>query len=170
LPCKRIQSWMPESAMARQSESSESTFPSSGLVRLKAILRVVPVSESTWWNMVDDGRAPKPIKFSDNITVWTAESIHELIRNISSSEPTATPRLIGPGSRLNGVSKQAYLRLSMCERRKLIEQWRVQARSMIVAPCGKLNRQGRRFINRINGWELLIDSNNKLAKSGLCSV
>lgn len=57
-------------------------FPQAGFVRLSSILAPngpVPVSKSTWWAGVKDGRFPKPVKLGPRITVWRAEDIHALI-------------------------------------------------------------------------------------------
>jgi len=56
-------------------------FPSTGLVRLKSILAPygpIPVSKSTWWQGVKDGRFPKPMKLGKGTTVWRAEDIRAL--------------------------------------------------------------------------------------------
>ena len=56
-------------------------FPETGLVRLAEILAPngpIPVSKSTWWNGVKDGRFPKPIKLSERVTCWKAEDIRAL--------------------------------------------------------------------------------------------
>jgi len=56
-------------------------FPQSGFVRLKMILAPVgpiPVSKSTWWQGVKDGRFPKPKKLGARVTVWRAEDIRAL--------------------------------------------------------------------------------------------
>ncbi len=56
-------------------------FPRTGLVRLQQILAPVgpiPVSKSTWWQGVRDGRFPKPIKLGPRTTVWKAEEIRAL--------------------------------------------------------------------------------------------
>ncbi len=54
-------------------------IPNTGFVRLSTILKIIPVSKSTWWLGVKTGRFPKPIKLSSNITAWRAEDISELI-------------------------------------------------------------------------------------------
>lgn len=57
-------------------------FPVTGLVRLRQILAPhgpIPVSKSTWWAGVRDGRFPKPIKLGTRVTVWRAEDIAQLI-------------------------------------------------------------------------------------------
>lgn len=54
----------------------------NGLLRLNAILGPagpIPVSRSTWWQGVKDGRFPRPIKLGPRITVWRAEDIAALI-------------------------------------------------------------------------------------------
>lgn len=62
----------------------DNEFPSEGLVRLKSILAPlgpIPVSASTWWEGVKDGRFPKPIKLGKGTTVWRAADIQDLIEN-----------------------------------------------------------------------------------------
>lgn len=57
-------------------------FPNTGFVRLNQILAPqgpIPVSKSTWWLGIKDGRFPKPLKLGPKITVWRAEDICSLI-------------------------------------------------------------------------------------------
>jgi predicted DNA-binding transcriptional regulator AlpA len=59
-------------------------FPETGLVRLKQILAPIgpiPVSKSTWWAGVKEGRYPKPVKIGPHATAWRAEDIWRLIEN-----------------------------------------------------------------------------------------
>ena len=56
-------------------------FPETGLVRLKQIIAPdgpIPVSKSTWWAGIQDGRFPKGRKLGPGITVWRAEEIRAL--------------------------------------------------------------------------------------------
>lgn len=55
------------------------SIPSTGFMRLPAVLAVIPVSKSTWWAGVKSGRYPKPVKLSERITCWRAEDIRALI-------------------------------------------------------------------------------------------
>lgn len=65
------------------------SLPEEGLVRLKQIIGdpkanppippVIPVSRSTWWQGVKDGRFPKPVKLSTRCTAWRVEDIRALI-------------------------------------------------------------------------------------------
>ena len=68
---------------------NRTTLPETGFLRLKEILAPVgpiPVSKSTWWEGVKDGRVPKPLKLGTRITVWRAEDIHSLIANGAESD------------------------------------------------------------------------------------
>jgi predicted DNA-binding transcriptional regulator AlpA len=58
--------------------------PQTGSLRLKQILAPhgpIPVSKSTWWAGVKDGRFPKPMKPGARVTVWRVEDINDLIEN-----------------------------------------------------------------------------------------
>jgi prophage regulatory protein len=66
-------------------------LPQVGYLREKQILGdknaippvppIIPVSHSSWWSGIKAGRYPKPIKLGPRTTVWTVESIRELIVN-----------------------------------------------------------------------------------------
>lgn len=61
--------------------SNQTEFPKTGFVRLSAILSPkspIPVSKSTWWAGIKDGRFPKPVKLGARITAWKAEDIRDL--------------------------------------------------------------------------------------------
>lgn len=62
-----------------------SDFPKTGFVRLSKILALagpIPVSKSTWWQGVKDGRFPKPQKLGPRTTVWKAKEIRELFEQV----------------------------------------------------------------------------------------
>lgn len=62
--------------------SNQSELPATGFLRLRAILAPVgpiPVSKSTWWQGIKDGRFPKPVKLGKRVTVWRVEDIRRLI-------------------------------------------------------------------------------------------
>ncbi len=54
-------------------------LPETGFVRLPAVLKVFPVSKSTWWAGVKEGRLPKPVKLGPKTTAWRVEDIRLLI-------------------------------------------------------------------------------------------
>lgn len=59
-------------------------FPETGFVRLNQILAPVgpiPVSKSSWWAGVKEGRFPQPQKLGPRTTVWRAEDIRALYEN-----------------------------------------------------------------------------------------
>ena len=61
--------------------TNQSEFPRTGYVRLKQILPPygpIPVSKSTWWAGVKDGRFPQSQKLGRGTTVWKAEEIRAL--------------------------------------------------------------------------------------------
>ncbi|NOU14229.1 MAG: AlpA family phage regulatory protein [Methylococcaceae bacterium] len=67
-------------------------LPSTGYLRLPQILgnpkaeppipAVIPVSKSTWWQGVKDGRFPKSVKLGPRTTAWRVEDIRALIERI----------------------------------------------------------------------------------------
>lgn len=69
-----------------QNTNSPAGLPQTGFVRLPTILAHIPVSRSTWWAGVKQGKYPAPVKsLGTNITAWKAEDIHALIANLSES-------------------------------------------------------------------------------------
>jgi prophage regulatory protein len=57
-------------------------LPNTGFVRLPSIIGPkgpIPVSKSTWWAGVKDGRFPKPVKLGPRIAAWRVGEIRELI-------------------------------------------------------------------------------------------
>jgi len=54
---------------------------SAGLLRIKQILKLIPISSASWWNGVKSGRFPKPIKLGPNTTVWRSEDVQEIVDN-----------------------------------------------------------------------------------------
>jgi prophage regulatory protein len=59
-------------------------LPQTGFLRLPSILGPagpIPVSRSTWWAGVKEGRFPKPVKLGPRITAWRVEDIRALIEN-----------------------------------------------------------------------------------------
>lgn len=65
------------------------TFPETGYLRQKQILgdpkakppvpAIIPVSPSTWWKGIKEGRYPKGVKLSARTTAWRVQDIRALI-------------------------------------------------------------------------------------------
>lgn len=56
-------------------------IPELGLLRVKQILQLIPISRSSWWAGVKNGRYPKPFKLSARTTVWRVKDIVAIINN-----------------------------------------------------------------------------------------
>ena len=62
--------------------SNFTELPDTGFLRLSSIIAPrgpIPVSKSTWWAGIKDGRFPKPVKLGTRITVWRVDDIRRLI-------------------------------------------------------------------------------------------
>jgi prophage regulatory protein len=55
-------------------------FSSPRLLRLRAVLEIIPVSKSSWWAGIKSGRYPKPVKLGPKTTAWRAEDIYALLK------------------------------------------------------------------------------------------
>jgi predicted DNA-binding transcriptional regulator AlpA len=64
-------------------------LPETGFLRISQIVGnrkakppitpLFPVSRTTWWTGVKNGRYPAPVRLSEGVTVWRAEDIRKLI-------------------------------------------------------------------------------------------
>jgi predicted DNA-binding transcriptional regulator AlpA len=70
-------------------------LPETGFLRLKQIIGdvgdpnrnppipstppIIPISRSSWWQGIREGRYPTPVKLGPRTTAWTVESIRALI-------------------------------------------------------------------------------------------
>jgi len=50
-----------------------------GFFRLPQVLALIPISKSTWWKWVREGKAPKGTKIGPRITVWRESEIKGLV-------------------------------------------------------------------------------------------
>ena len=66
----------------RKGNSACSNLPNMGYLRLPDVLRLFPVSKSTWWNGVKDGKFPQPVKLTERTTAWRVEDIRNLIETV----------------------------------------------------------------------------------------
>lgn len=70
-------------------------LPETGYVRLRQIIgnpkadppipAIIPVSKSTWWSGIKEGRFPQSVKLGPRTTVWRVEDIRLLIESPSSA-------------------------------------------------------------------------------------
>ncbi len=50
-----------------------------GFYRLPQILKLIPMSKSSWWNGINLGDFPEGYNIGINITVWKKSDIHKLL-------------------------------------------------------------------------------------------
>jgi len=78
-----------------------SKLPETGFVRLPQIIgnpkadppvtAIIPVSKSTWWEGVNSGIYPQPVRPpGQRITLWRVEDIRELIKQEGSLNKSTT--------------------------------------------------------------------------------
>lgn len=68
-------------------------LPATGYLRLSQIIgrtkpdstipAIIPVSKTTWWEGVRNGRFPKPVKLGPRTTAWRVEDIRTLCDRLS---------------------------------------------------------------------------------------
>jgi Predicted transcriptional regulator len=63
------------------------TLPHTGFLRLDQVLKFIPISESSWYSGIKDGRFPQPIKLGPRTTAYRAEDIRKLIDEFGVQSP-----------------------------------------------------------------------------------
>lgn len=73
--------------------ASSTPLPAAGFLRLPQIVGdpeavppippVYPISRSSWWAGVKEGRYPKPVKLGPRTTAWRVEDIRALIERVA---------------------------------------------------------------------------------------
>ena len=59
--------------------SKEVSIPETGFLRLSQVLQIIPVSKSSWYAGVAEGRYPKPIPLGPRAKAYRASDIRELV-------------------------------------------------------------------------------------------
>jgi len=54
------------------------------LLRLPDVLHYLRISKSTWYDGINAGRYPKPLKLSKRTSTWRSEDIRRLIEELNS--------------------------------------------------------------------------------------
>ncbi|MBV8773390.1 MAG: AlpA family phage regulatory protein [Deltaproteobacteria bacterium] len=70
-------------------------YDPAALLRLKQVLKLVPVCPSTWWSGVKSGRFPRPVKLGPRITCWRAQDIFALIDDLPASSASVGKAIQG---------------------------------------------------------------------------
>jgi prophage regulatory protein len=54
-------------------------------LRLPQVLEILPISKSTWWKGIQEGRFPKPVKLTERTSAWLLDDIEVLCDKLVSS-------------------------------------------------------------------------------------
>jgi prophage regulatory protein len=70
--------------MMNQSMENE-TEKKQGFLRLPQVLEILPISKSTWWKGIKEGRFPKPVKLTERTSAWLRADIDALCNRFVAS-------------------------------------------------------------------------------------
>ena len=56
-----------------------------GYLRLPEVLKLFPISKSSWWEGVRTQRYPQPVKIGPRMTAWRKSDIYKLLENPEAS-------------------------------------------------------------------------------------
>jgi len=65
------------------------TYPEIGFLRLRDVIGdknnpgIIPVSRSSWYKGIAEGRYPKPVKLGERASAWRVEDIRKLIDDLN---------------------------------------------------------------------------------------
>lgn len=89
-----------------QKISNTHHLPFQGYLRIPQIVpHLVPVSKSTWWAWVKEGKAPKPHKLGPKITAWKASEIHQFLNDLSENDESTTSGITTMEKNCNVLNK-----------------------------------------------------------------
>ena len=64
-------------------------LPEIGFLRLRDVIGdkdnpgIIPVSRSSWYKGIAEGRYPKPVKLGERLAAWRVEDIRKLINELN---------------------------------------------------------------------------------------
>ena len=56
-----------------------------GFLRLPQVLEIIPISKSSWWKGIQEGRFPKPVKLTERTSAWLRADIDALCDQFAAS-------------------------------------------------------------------------------------
>ncbi|TSA45992.1 MAG: AlpA family phage regulatory protein [Deltaproteobacteria bacterium] len=62
-----------------QRNETTQDLPRVGLLRIKQVLKFIPISRSSWWAGIREGKFPPGRKLGVRTTVWAASDILKII-------------------------------------------------------------------------------------------
>lgn len=73
--------------MAKQAEIPENlVLPAEGFIRIKHLVRFVPLSRTTIWRKTKEGKFPQPVRISAYISAWRVADVREWIAQAERGE------------------------------------------------------------------------------------
>lgn len=63
------------------------SIPHTGFLRLDQVLQLIPISQSSWYSGIKNGRFPQPVKLGPRTTAYRAEDIRKLIDELGVQSP-----------------------------------------------------------------------------------
>ncbi len=73
-----------------ENTSPLSRGPTTGFLRLSEVLKLIPLSKTTFWEYVRQGKFPKPIKLGVRASAWRIEDVQALIDVLSNPKQGET--------------------------------------------------------------------------------
>jgi prophage regulatory protein len=61
-------------------------------LRLPQVLEIIPVSKSTWWAGIRDGKFPKAVKLTKRTSAWRRKDIEDLCVRLSGADESGGGR------------------------------------------------------------------------------
>lgn len=58
-------------------------FHTKRFLRIQQVLDIFPVSRTTWYRGITEGRFPAPIRLGPNTSAWRESDIAKLVKNYS---------------------------------------------------------------------------------------
>lgn len=55
----------------------------TGFMRLPEVLELIPISKSSWWLGIKNGRYPKAVKLGERTTAWRTADIQNLLNSFN---------------------------------------------------------------------------------------
>lgn len=66
-------------------QNTQKEAKSQRLLRLPQVLEYLPISKSSWWSGVKEGKYPASLKLGPRTTVWRESDILELVNRLNHS-------------------------------------------------------------------------------------
>jgi prophage regulatory protein len=72
---------IPNDRVVQRTSTPNLSLPTSGFLRLRQVLQIVPIGRSTLYQKMKLGTFPPAVKLGPRITAWRVEDINEYLQN-----------------------------------------------------------------------------------------